>query len=133
MRRTFWIRILSVFLGAGFAAYAQAASGPPAYHVADEVTLTGKVVKVETVPDWMGKDGVNIALELPDSGRASHVDVATAGFLRMFDFQIAIGDELKMVGCWSQSADGTPVFLVHELKKQRVTLNVRGPVGQPLW
>lgn len=133
MRRTVWIGVVTVFLGVEIAALAQTTSKAPAYNVKDEVTMTGKVLKVETIPDWMGKDGVNVALEISDTAKASHVDVATAGFLRMFDFQIDIGDELRMVGCWSKSVDGTPVFLVHELKKQRVMLNVRGPAGDPLW
>ena len=29
--------------------------------------------------------------------------------------------------------DGTPVFLVHQIKKQKTTLNVRDPGGVPLW
>ena len=53
----------------------------------------------------MGKDGVNIALESPD-GMVPHVDVATAGFLKMFDFPIAVGDDLTLTGCWSEAADG---------------------------
>ena len=39
---------------------------------------------------------------------------------------------MKLLGCWSQSTDGTPVFLVHELVKKKVTLDVRDPGGKPL-
>ena len=60
-------------------------------------------------------------------GFGSHVDVATAGFLKMFDFPIAVGDDVRLLGCWSQATDGTPVFLVHELVKKKVTLFVLGP------
>ena len=128
------IVVLGVALAASTAAIGQTATSPPRYDVKAEVALTGKVISLTTIPDWMGKDGVNIALQIPDAAApASHIDVATAGFLENFGFPIAVGDELKLKGCWSESADGSPVFLVHELAKQRVTLNVRDPNGRPLW
>jgi hypothetical protein len=115
-------------------AVAQTSTKEPAYHPKNEVTITGRVASVKTIPDWMGKDGVNLALESSDSALvASHVDVATAGFLSMFDFPLAVGDDLKLRGCWSQSTDGTQVFLVHELTRKKVTINVRDPGGKPLW
>ena len=134
MKTAMRIMILGVALAASTAAVAQTATRPPHYDVKAEVEMKGKVVSLTTIPDWMGKDGVNIALQLPDgSAVAPHVDVATAGFLASFEFPIAVGDELKLKGYWSASADGSPVFLVHELVKNRVTLNVRDPGGQPLW
>ena len=111
---------------------ALAAAAAPAYSVKDEVAVTGKVVDLKTVPDWMGKDSVNIALA-GEKDSATHVDVAPAAFLRLVDVQLAVGDALELTGCWSQGADGMPVFLVHQIKKQRTTLNVRGPDGTPLW
>jgi hypothetical protein len=104
----------------------------PVYSVKDEVVVSGKVVSVKAIPDWMGKDGVNLAIESQKDSEP-HVDVAPASFLKMLDFPIAVGDDLELTGSWSQSADGTPVFLVHQLKKQRVMLSVRGPDGVPLW
>jgi hypothetical protein len=122
---------LGVALAASSAAFGQSATKPPRYDVKAEVNMIGKVVSLTTIPDWMGRDGVNIALQLPEA-TASHVDVATAAFLKTFEFPIAVGDELKLTGCWSESA-GSPVFLVHEMTNQRVTLLVRDPSGQPLW
>jgi hypothetical protein len=128
------IGVLGVALAVSAAAFGQSATSPPRYNVKAEVELKGKVVSLKTIPDWMGKDGVNIALQLPDDGAlATHIDVATAGFLREYDFPIAVNDELTLKGFWSESADGSPVFLVHELVKKKVAINVRDPKGQPLW
>jgi len=134
MKWTACIVTLCAALAASTTAVAQTSTKEPAYHPKNEVSVTGKVASVKTIPDWMGRDGVNLTLERPDSTIvASHVDVATAGFLKMFDFPLEVGDEVKLLGCWSQSTDGAPVFLVHELAKKKVTLNVRDPGGKPLW
>ena len=131
MKRTVRLGVLGVALVASAAAFGQAA---PRYDVKAEVVLTGKVVSLKTIPDWMGKDGVNIALQSKDEGALTqHIDVATAGFLQDYDFPIAVNDELTLTGSWSKSADGSPVFLVHELVKRKVALNVRDSNGRPLW
>ena len=134
MKLTMRVVVLGGALAASAAAFGQAATKPPRYDVKAEVEMSGRVVGLTTIPDWMGKDGVNIALQLPDAAaKAPHVDVATASFLKDLEFPIAVGDELKLKGYWSESADGSPVFLVHEMTRQKVTLNVRDPSGRPLW
>ena len=134
MKRIGCIFVLCAALAASTTAVAQTSTKAPAYHPKNEVTITGKLASVTTTPDWMGKDGVNLMLIGPDSSIvASHVDVATEDFLEMFDMQLAVGDDVKLLGCWSESSDGTPVFLVHELTKKKVSLNVRDPGGRPLW
>ena len=108
------------------------AAEPPAYKVSEEIVVTGRVVSVSTIPDWMGKDGLNIALQGPALS-VPHIDVATASFMKLVEFPIAVGDDLDLTGCWSKTGDGQAVFLVHTLKKSRVTLNVRDTRGAPLW
>ena len=131
MRRKIWTGAVGVSLAA-LTVSLQAATTEPVYRVQDEILVTGRVTSVTTIPDWMGKDGVNIALSSRDAS-APHVDIATAAFLRTMDFAVAVGDDLVLTGCWSQGADGSPVFLVHQLRKDKVTLNVRDPRGIPLW
>jgi len=134
MKSTIRIGVLGVALAVSTAAFGQAATRSPRYDIKAEVEMSGKVVGLKTIPDWMGKDGVNIALQLKDEGAVKpHIDVATAGFLKEYDFPIAVNDELTLKGCWSESADGSPVFLVHELVNRKVAINVRDPNGQPLW
>ena len=128
------IRRIVAIIAAALAAALLAtwAAEPPQYKVREEVTVTGKVTGVSTVPDWMGRDGLNIALQGAEVS-APHVDVATASFMRLLEFPIAVGDDLDLTGCWSTTTEGQAVFLVHTLKKQRVTLNVRDAGGAPLW
>lgn len=134
MKRIGCIVIFCAGLAASISAVAQTSTTEPAYHPKNEVTITGRLASVKTIPDWMGQDGVNLALEGPNAAMvASHVDVASAGFLKRFDFSLAVGDVVTLLGCWSQSTDGTPVFLVHGLTNKKVTLNVRDPRGMPLW
>ena len=132
MKPTMRLGVLGVALAAYTAAFGQPATRPPRYDVKKEVSLAGKVTGLQAIPDWMGRDGVNIALEGSD-GRVPHIDVATARFLENLEFPIAVGDDLDLKGCWSDAADGSPVFLVHELTRKKVTLLVRDPSGQPLW
>jgi len=133
MRRSYWIGAAVVALSAASAVLAQGTTTKaPVYRVKDEVVVSGKVTTVAAIPDWMGKDSVNLAMESVESSEP-HVDVAPATFLRMLDFSIDVGDDLELTGCWSQAADGTPVFLVHQIKKHKTMLNVRDPEGAPLW
>src|SRR5262245_59709130 len=99
------------------------AGGAPAEQGHQEDVVPGRVVSVSTIPDWSGKDGLNIALQGPALS-VPHVDVATASFMKLVEFPIAVGDNLDLTGCWSKTGDGQAVFLVHSLKKSRVTLNV---------
>jgi hypothetical protein len=131
MRRAQWSLAAAAAITAASLAVAQGANSP-AYHLKNEVVVHGTVTSVKTIPDWMGKDGVNIALESPATSWP-HVDVAPASFLRLLDFPIEVGDELELKGCASEVADGSAVFLVHEMKKRKVMVNVRDPEGAPLW
>jgi hypothetical protein len=133
MRSALWICAALAALAIPSTAIAQGTTTKqPVYHVKNEVTVRGKVVTVKAIPDWMGKDGVNIALESSDLS-APHVDVAPAAFLKLFDVPLAVGDDVVLTGSWSEAADGSPVFLVHELTNKKVSINVRDPGGIPLW
>ena len=134
MRRTIWIGAAAVALAASSAVVAQTTKAP-AYDLRNEVELSGRISSLETIPDWMGKDGVNLKLRGPEGVTtvASHVDLSTARFLQMLDFPLAVGDDVKLLGSWGTAADGTPVFLVHAVTKQKVSLYLRDPRGEPLW
>ena len=131
MRRAQWSLAALAAIAAASLAVAQGVKAP-AYHLKNEVSVRGTVTSVKTIPDWMGKDGVNLALESPDASWPN-IDVAPANFLKLLDFPIEVGDELELKGSRSETADGSTVFLVHEMKKRKVMVNVRDPEGKPLW
>jgi len=107
------------------------AQSGPAYDPKAEVVLRGKVMAVATVPDWMGKNGVNVTLQTAESTTV-HVDTAPAEFLKLLDFAIAPGDDIEVAGVWSEWAD-TKVFLARTVTKRRVAVLVRDPMGKPVW
>ena len=103
----------------------------PAYDVKSEVVVKGKVTAVVAIPDWMGKHGVNVTLQTPDSVLV-HVDTAPAEFLNMLDFAIASGDDLEVAGVWAQW-DGNRVLLARVVTRQKVAVCVRDLEGKPVW
>ncbi len=131
MRRSFLFGAAVVALSAATLVPAQTTTKMPVYRVKDEVVVKGKVAEVQTVPDWMGRDGLNVKL-LTAEAATIHVDAAPASFLKMLDFPIAAGDDLEITGVWGEW-DSQPVFLVHQVRNKKVTLNVRDPNGSPLW
>ena len=133
MKHKLWIGVALAALTVTSVAVAQGTTTKqPAYDVKHEVEVKGKVVTVKAMPDWMGKDGINIGLETSEAV-APHIDVAPASFLKLLDFPIEVGDYVMLTGFWSEAADGSPVFLVHGIQKKSVTVNVRDPAGAPVW
>lgn len=133
MRSPRWFRALAFGLLAVQFAFGQGrpAKDPPQYDVKSEVVVRGKVTAVAAIPDWMGKNGVNITLQTPDSVLV-HVDTAPAEFLNMLDFEIAEGDDLEVTGVWSHWG-GTQVLLARTVTRQKVAVSVRDLEGKPVW
>jgi hypothetical protein len=132
MNRMLCIGIPLAGLFIATSASAQAApGGSPDYDIRHEVVVHGTAAEVKVIPDWMGREGVNVMLRTKDA-ELIHVDTAPAAFLKMVDFTMAPGDDLEFTGAWSRIS-GQPVFLAHSVKKQKVTISVRGPDGLPIW
>jgi len=107
------------------------ANKAPSYDVKAEVVVRGKVTAVVAIPDWMGRNGVNVTLQTQDSVLV-HVDTAPAEFLKMLDFAIVNGDDLEVAGVWSQW-DGNRVLLARTVTRQKVAVSVRDLEGKPVW
>jgi hypothetical protein len=103
----------------------------PSYDIKSEVVVRGKVTAVAAIPDWMGKNGINVTLQTPDSVLV-HVDTAPAEFLDMLDFAIASGDDLEVTGVWAKW-DGNRVLLARIVTRQKVAVSVRDLEGKPVW
>ena len=132
MRGSRWIGALAVGFVALPLAFGQ--GGPnkaPSYDVKAEVVVRGKVTAVAAIPDWMGKNGVNVTLQTPDSVLV-HVDTAPAEFLNMLDFAIGSGDDLEVTGVWARW-DGNRVLLARIVTRQKVAVSVRDLEGKPVW
>ena len=132
MRSPRWIGV--VVLGFVAMPLALGQGGPsraPSYDMKSEVVVRGKVTAVAAIPDWMGKNGVNVTLQTPDSVLV-HVDTAPAEFLRMLDFAIMNGDDLEVSGVWAQW-EGNRVLLARIVTRQKVAVSVRDPEGKPVW
>jgi hypothetical protein len=132
MRSPRWIGAVILGVLASSVAHGQSSPGKgPAYDLASEVVVRGQVTAVAAIPDWMGRNGVNVTLQTPDSVLV-HVDTAPAEFLKMLDFAIASGDELVVTGAWAKW-DGNRVLLARIVTRQRVAVCVRDPEGKPVW
>ncbi len=103
----------------------------PSYDIQSEVVVRGQVTAVAAIPDWMGKNGINVTLQTPDSVLV-HVDTAPAEFLDMLDFAIASGDDLEVTGVWAKW-DGNRVLLARIVTRQKVAVSVRDLEGKPVW
>ena len=103
----------------------------PSYDVKAEVVVRGKVTAVAAIPDWMGKNGVNVTLQTPDAVLV-HVDTSPAEFLKMLDFEISSGDDLEVTGVWARW-DGNRVLLARIVTRQKVAVSVRDLEGKPVW
>jgi len=132
MRTPLCIKALLIgFAGISLVSAQGVADRSPSYDVKSEVVVAGKVAAVAVIPDWMGKKGVNVTLQTPESVMI-HVDTAPADFLKMLDFPIAAGDDLEVAGVWSQW-DGNRVFLAGTVTRHKVAVCFRGPDGKVVW
>ena len=123
--------LLIGFAGISLVSAQGAADKSPSYDVKSEVVVNGKVAAVAVMPDWMGRNGVNVTLQTPESVMI-HVDTAPADFLKMLDFAIVAGDDLVVEGVWSHW-DGNRVFLARTVTRQKVAVCLRGPDGKVVW
>ena len=132
MRGPLWIGAVVVGFVSMPLAFGQGSPAKaPSYDVKSEVVVRGKVTAVAAIPDWMGKNGVNVTLQTPDSVLV-HVDTAPAEFLNMLDFAIGSGDDLEVTGVWARW-EGARVLLARIVTKQKVAVSVRDLEGKPVW
>jgi hypothetical protein len=132
MRHPSWIAVALIgFVGTTGTLGQGTTETSPSYDAKAEIVLKGKVSSVAAIPDWMGRNGVNVTLETPESVMV-HVDTAPAEFLKMLDFALVAGDDLEVLGVWAKW-DGHRVFLARTMTRDRVAVSVRDPQGRPIW
>lgn len=102
--------------------------GPPAYDVAAETTLSGRVADV--LPQSCACGGIHLRLTT-DAGDVE-VGLGPATFLGELGAQFAVGDTLSVVG--SKPKNEAPAeFLARTVTKGEATYELRDAAGAPRW
>lgn len=117
---------------------AAASQGPPEstaapkYDLAAEVTLKGTIVDtIERNCPVAGGLGFHFTFKAED-GRTIEVHVASAKFMKDYEWILNKGDQIKLVGARAnvQGADG---ILAREITRGNETFTFRAKDGKPVW
>ena len=119
--------LCTVWLGLSAAVLAQ--SGSFTYDPAAEITVTGKIVAVVSLPAAEGV-GVHFDFRAPDG--MLNVHVAPALFIGMNNASFFAEDQLTLVGV-KAFIDGNRSFIVRSITKDGKTLTLRNAAGKPAW
>jgi hypothetical protein len=115
-------------------AYAQ--RGPGAgqrarlYNPANETTVKGTVLEVETFTGRRGWNGTHLTLKTED--KSIDVHLGPAAFLKEKGFSFTKGDQIEVTGAKSQFG-GSEAMIAREVKKDGKTLVLRNAQGIPEW
>lgn len=114
-------------------AYAQGGTrqGGGNYNSATEMTLTGTIESVKTMPS-QGRGGGGLHLILAVSSGSIDVHVGPASFVASKHVTFAKGDALIVVGS-KVTIDGQDALIAREIKKGDQVLTLRDAKGFPLW
>lgn len=131
MTRNFIARSVMCVAWLGLSATMLAQSGSFAYDPAAEITVTGKVVAVVSLPAHDGSSvGVHFDFRAPDG--MLNVHVGPALFIGMNNASFFADDQLTLVGV-KAFVDGNKSFIVRSITKDGKTLALRHADGKPAW
>jgi len=102
--------------------------GPPAYDLAAETTISGRVADV--VPQNCACGGLH--LKLATASGELEVGLGPAAFLGELGAQFAVGDELQITGAKPKN-EAPADFLARSVKKGESTYDLRDAAGAPRW
>ena len=100
----------------------------PAYPLAAEVTLTGVVVGMVSVPTATAP----VVVMLRTTRQPFDLMMAPAAFLADAELTFKKGDQIRVIGAKGLLNDDEVVF-VREVTKGTRTVALRGECGAPLW
>ncbi|WP_129125376.1 ubiquitin family protein [Geomonas oryzae] len=101
------------------------------YDPAKVETLSGEVVRVETMPARKGP-GSGIHLQLKTDQGTIPVHLGPSWFVERLDERIAKGDRVEVKGS-RITFDGKPAIIAAEVKKGKEVLTLRDANGVPVW
>lgn len=122
-----------VALGVATVVFAQgrARGGGGHYNTATEVTFSGTVDEVKTIPaSGTGPGGLHLMVR-SDAG-AQEVHVGPIAYVTSKHFEFAKGDAITVTGSKVQMG-GQDVVIAREIKKGDQVLMLRDAKGFPLW
>jgi len=105
--------------------------GSRLYDPNTELTVSGKVTAVETIPGNHGWDGLHLTLEA-NSGITYDVHLGPAAYIHRKDFAFAKGDKINVTGS-RILYHGAQIMVARQVVKGGKTLLLRDAQGRPYW
>ena len=103
---------------------------PPVYNVATEVTLSGTVDDVKTVPGPGMQVGVHIMLK--SAAGTLQVDLGPEWFMSQQKYTLVKGDAISVAGS-RVKVGATDMVIAREITKGTETMTFRDAKGFPKW
>ena len=102
----------------------------PNYDVATEVTLTGAIEEVKTIPGPGLQGGVHLMLKT--AKETIEIDLGPEWFLKKQNYQLNKGDDITVIGSRVKRDAGEAV-IVRQITKGAETMTFRDEKGFPRW
>jgi hypothetical protein len=107
-----------------------AQSGSSVYKPAEEITISGTILHVVSLP---GPDGFGVHFDLKTENGMVNVHVSPAAYIGEMNFWFFADEQITLVGV-KVFVDGNKSFVVKSITKQDgKTLRLRNESGTPLW
>lgn len=130
LSRRVFVSCLCLVVGSLLHAQERRAGGPP-YNPADEVTVSGTVVNVDTFtpPDNVARAVLNITVD----GKPLAILVGPQEWFAAQRFSFEKGAAVQVTGLTGSRLNSMPAMLPRLVKVGTRTLTIRNPKGVPMW
>ena len=129
MTRTFASSGLTLALSLVASATMLAQSGSAAYDRSTEVSVTGTILHLVSLP---GPDGVGVHIDLQTPKGLLNVHVAPAMFIGASNFWFFADETITVIGS-PVMLDGNNAFIAKAVQKGSAVLTLRTAEGSPKW
>ncbi|MEX2662359.1 MAG: hypothetical protein WD227_10520 [Vicinamibacterales bacterium] len=102
----------------------------PNYDVATEVTLTGAIEEVKTIPGPGVQGGVHLMLKT--AKETIEIDLGPESFLKKQNYQLSKGDDITVIGSRVKRNAGEAV-IARQITKGKEKMTFRDEKGFPRW
>jgi hypothetical protein len=103
---------------------------PPSYDVATEVTLTGAIEDVKTIPGPGLQGGVHLMLRT--AKEEIEIDLGPEWFLKKQNYRLNKGDDITVIGSRVKRDTGEAV-IARQVTRGKETMTFRDEKGFPRW